>query len=155
MALMTCPECKHSVSDQAPACPACGYPIKPPPARDKKTGLWWGLGCLLAVPAVLMVVAVVGMLAAIAIPSFMKARSAAQTHVCINNLRQIDAAKKAIVLEKKYTDGTSIPDEEVSNSLKNGFGGLVCPRQGQYMTNPVGRDPECTVHGKLSDIDSR
>lgn len=155
MALITCPECKHSVSDQAPACPACGYPIKPPPARDKKTRLWWGLGCLLAVPAVLMVVAVVGMLAAIAIPSFMKARSTAQTHVCINNLRQIEAAKKAIVLEKKYTDGTIIPDEEVSNSLKNGFGGLVCPRQGQYMTNPVGRDPECTVHGRLSDLESR
>ena len=155
MALTNCPECKHSVSDQAPACPACGYPIKPLPARDKKTGLWWGLGCLLAVPAVMMVVAIVGLLAAIAIPSFMKARSTAQTHVCINNLKQIEAAKKAIVLEKKYTDGTLIPDEEVGKLLKNGFDGLACPRQGQYMANPAGRDPECTVHGKLSDLESR
>ena len=155
MALMTCPECKHSVSDQAPACPACGYPIKPPPARDKKTGLWWGLGCLLAIPAVLMVMAVVGMLAAIAIPSFMKARSTAQTHVCINNLRQIEAAKKTLVLEKKYTDGTSIPEEEVGKLLKNGIDGLFCPGRGQYKINPAGRDPECTVHGKLSDLESR
>lgn len=27
MALISCPECRHSVSDQAPACPHCGYPI--------------------------------------------------------------------------------------------------------------------------------
>ena len=31
MALITCPECKqHPVSDQAPACPRCGFPIKKP-----------------------------------------------------------------------------------------------------------------------------
>ena len=28
MALITCPDCKNSVSDQAPACPKCGRPIK-------------------------------------------------------------------------------------------------------------------------------
>ncbi|ONG55806.1 hypothetical protein BKE38_08450 [Pseudoroseomonas deserti] len=27
MALMTCPECSHRVSDKALACPSCGYPI--------------------------------------------------------------------------------------------------------------------------------
>lgn len=30
MALISCPECKQSVSDQAPTCPTCGYPIKKP-----------------------------------------------------------------------------------------------------------------------------
>lgn len=25
--LVSCPECKHSVSDQAPACPSCGHPL--------------------------------------------------------------------------------------------------------------------------------
>ncbi|WP_217471851.1 TM2 domain-containing protein [Burkholderia contaminans] len=29
MALINCPECKTSVSDQARACPSCGYPIAP------------------------------------------------------------------------------------------------------------------------------
>jgi hypothetical protein len=28
MALITCPECKNSVSDQARTCPNCGFPIK-------------------------------------------------------------------------------------------------------------------------------
>ena len=153
MALITCPECKHSVSDQAPACPSCGYPIKPVPARGKKTGLWWGLGCLLAVPAVLMIIAVVGMLAAIAIPSFVKARSNAQAHACSSNLKQIDAAKNVVVLEHNLREGVNVPEPDLSKFLKNGLDGLVCPGQGQYKINPVGQDPACTVHGKLSEID--
>ncbi len=28
MALMTCPECKREVSDQAVTCPGCGYPLQ-------------------------------------------------------------------------------------------------------------------------------
>jgi len=28
MAIVQCPECKESVSDQATSCPKCGYPIK-------------------------------------------------------------------------------------------------------------------------------
>jgi uncharacterized membrane protein YvbJ len=27
MALIPCPECAHQVSDKAPSCPSCGYPI--------------------------------------------------------------------------------------------------------------------------------
>lgn len=27
MALISCPECRREVSDKAPACPHCGYPI--------------------------------------------------------------------------------------------------------------------------------
>ncbi len=27
MALKSCPECEQSVSDMAPACPRCGYPV--------------------------------------------------------------------------------------------------------------------------------
>ncbi len=35
MALINCPECGNSpVSDQAPACPKCGYPIKKPEYRS-------------------------------------------------------------------------------------------------------------------------
>lgn len=28
MSLIQCPECSHDVSDQAPTCPSCGYPLK-------------------------------------------------------------------------------------------------------------------------------
>ena len=45
-------------------------------------------------------VAVVGALSAIAIPNFVKARATSQQNACINNLRQIDAAKQQWALEK-------------------------------------------------------
>ena len=76
MALMKCPECGREVSDQAPACPGCGYPIAAPlPARDrngdrvtdvtntvgKVAGIWLAT---LAVPWVArLIVGVVAMLA--------------------------------------------------------------------------------------------
>jgi prepilin-type N-terminal cleavage/methylation domain-containing protein len=43
---------------------------------------------------IMIVVAIIGLLAAIAIPSFMKSRLASRTSTCINNLRQLDGAKE-------------------------------------------------------------
>ena len=48
---------------------------------------------------IMIVVAIIGLLAAIAIPNFVRARQTAQTNACINNLRQIDAAKQQWALE--------------------------------------------------------
>ena len=41
---------------------------------------------------IMIVVAIIGLLAAIAIPNFVRARQTSQTNACINNLRQIDGA---------------------------------------------------------------
>ncbi len=48
---------------------------------------------------IMIVVAIIGLLAAIAIPSFMRARTTAQANACINNLRQVEAAKDQYALE--------------------------------------------------------
>ena len=45
----------------------------------------------------------IGVLAGIAIPNFVKARQTAQKNACINNLRQIDGAKKQWALDNKKT----------------------------------------------------
>src|SRR5579872_5775086 len=47
----------------------------------------------------MIVVAIIGLLAAIAIPNFVRARTSSQTNACINNLRQIDGAKQQWALE--------------------------------------------------------
>ena len=43
MSLIQCPECSHDVSDQAPTCPSCGYPLKKqasePEYRAYRTGV--------------------------------------------------------------------------------------------------------------------
>mgnify|MGYP001556883931 CR=1 FL=1 len=48
---------------------------------------------------IMIVVAIIGLLAAIGIPNFVRARETAQTNACINNLRVIDAAKQQWALE--------------------------------------------------------
>src|SRR5437879_5125796 len=50
---------------------------------------------------IMIVVAIIGLLAAIAIPNFVRARTSAQSNACINNLRQIDGAKQQYALENK------------------------------------------------------
>jgi len=146
MAMITCPECGKSISSEAANCPECGYPIKPAPAA-KKTGLWWGLGCLLAVPAIFTVIAIFGLLAAIAIPSFVKAKETSQQNVCINNMKIIELAKQEAVDKYNHKKGDTIPSIEISESLKNGLDSLKCPNGGTYTINPAGQEPECSIHG--------
>jgi len=48
---------------------------------------------------IMIVVAIIGLLAAIAIPNFIKARTTSQMNACINNLRQIDGGIQQWALE--------------------------------------------------------
>ena len=50
---------------------------------------------------IMIVVAIIGLLAAIAIPNFVRARTQSQKNACINNLRQIDGAIQQWALENK------------------------------------------------------
>ena len=56
---------------------------------------------------IMIVVAIIGLLAAIGIPNFVRARQTAQTNACINNLRVIDAAKQQWGLERGQAPDTT------------------------------------------------
>jgi len=68
---------------------------------------------------IMIVVAIIGLLAAIAIPNFVKARNTAQTNACINNLRQIDSAMQQWALETGAGDTTPVKDS-IWDYIKNG-----------------------------------
>jgi prepilin-type N-terminal cleavage/methylation domain-containing protein len=53
---------------------------------------------------IMIVVAIIGLLAAIAIPNFVKARQNSQTNACIANMKQLDGAKATWALENKKTN---------------------------------------------------
>jgi len=89
-------------------------------------------------------VAVPAMLAAIAIPNFVKARATSQENACINNLRQIDAAKQQWALEKSKT-ATDIPTKEDLLPYMRRW--PVCPAGGTYTIGPVGEKPTCSIPG--------
>jgi hypothetical protein len=96
----------------------------------------------------------VGLMAAIAIPSFIKARETAQQNACINNLRQLDSAKEQWALAENKMTGDQPVTNEVLQYVK-GAEMPTCPEGGEYTLHPIGRDPECSVHGTLGDQTGR
>ncbi len=95
---------------------------------------------------IMIVVAIIGLLAAIAIPNFVKARTKAQQNSCINNLRQIDGAKAQWALENKKVDTDTVTTSDVAPYLK---GSTIpsCPANGTYAVTTVSANPSCTVAG--------
>ena len=78
---------------------------------------------------IMIVVAIIGLLAAIAIPNFVRARQTSQTNACINNLRQIDAAKQQWALEQGQLP-TATPNQAALNPYIGRMGNgndLYCP----------------------------
>src|SRR5205809_6004270 len=92
---------------------------------------------------IMIVVAIIGLLAAIAIPNFVRARNTAQRNTCINNLRQIDGAKQQWALEFKKSDTDSPASTDVQNYIKNNLY-PTCPAGGTYTVGLVNTDPTCS-----------
>jgi competence protein ComGC len=103
------------------------------------------LGGLITGYVSIAMIPIIAMLAAIAIPNFVKARDTAQHNACINNLRQIDGAKQQWALEQKKNDGDPVTMTDISGFLR--AGPLQCPKGGVYQINPVGAAPTCSIPG--------
>ena len=81
---------------------------------------------------IMIVVAIIGLLAAIAIPNFVKARETAQQNACINNLRQISAAKQQWALENNATAAWALENLD--------GGGKQFARRKQLYSRVIGAD---------------
>ena len=102
---------------------------------------------------IMIVVAIIGLLAAIAIPNFVHARQTSQTNACINNLRQIDAAKQIWTMETGQNATASATSSDLKPYLGRGQAGSIsnifCPINttktpfGGYTINNVGTAPVC------------
>jgi prepilin-type N-terminal cleavage/methylation domain-containing protein len=97
---------------------------------------------------IMIVVAIIGLLAAIAIPNFVKARTTSQANACINNLRQYDGAVQQYALENKLASTGTYALTDLKPYIKlDSTGNLpTCPANGTYsagasVTNP----PLCTL----------
>ena len=93
---------------------------------------------------IMIVVAIIGLLAAIAVPNFVKSRTQSQTNACINNLRQTDSGKEQAALEFKLSQGVTISADSVNAYIKGGTT-PTCPASGAYVYNALGTNPTCNV----------
>ena len=81
---------------------------------------------------IMIVVAIIGLLAAIAIPNFVRARTQSQKNACINNLRQIDGAVQQYALEQKLGASATVTYANISGYLKSS---VLCPSGGTTFGN--------------------
>ena len=98
---------------------------------------------------IMIVVALVGLLATIATPTWVHARTQSQMNTCINNLRQIDAAKQQWGLEYKQAMTATPNFSDISAYMKNT---VVCPAGGAtasfastYSINELSTKPTCQM----------
>jgi prepilin-type N-terminal cleavage/methylation domain-containing protein len=101
---------------------------------------------------IMIVVAIIGLLAAIAIPNFIRARTTSQKNACINNLRQIDGAVQQYALENKKAASDTVQETDVTPYLKNS---LACPAGGtafvdSYKVTDCQTQPTCIAPGGTS-----
>jgi hypothetical protein len=73
-----------------------------------------------------------------------KARATSQQNACINNLRQLDAAKNEWALEKGKKEGDIPTQEDLLPYLRKW---PVCPAGGTYTINAIGEQPTCSIPG--------
>ena len=161
----SCTSCGKLIEYEAPsagldvACPHCGKVTKlaaysvPPPipqavhtqSRAKRNSTL--VVVLLIGGGVFVAVALFGLLAALAIPNFLKAKHKSQRAACLVNLKMIADAKTSWALENKKLE-TDVPGDA------DLFGRYIadkpaCPAGGIYSLNPVREKPTCTMtrHG--------
>ncbi len=93
---------------------------------------------------IMIVVAIIGLLAAIAIPNFVKARTASQKNACIANMKQIDGAKATWALENKKTAADTPVVADLYGADKYIRDEPKCPAGGAYTIGSVDTKPVCS-----------
>lgn len=96
---------------------------------------------------IMIVVAIIGLLLAIAVPNFVKSRQLAQSRACMNNLRQIQASKQVWGVEKNKS-ATDVPtDDDLIGPTLYLKVKPVCPAGGTYSYNALSQPVTCSVEG--------
>lgn len=93
---------------------------------------------------IMIVVLIIGILLAIAIPNFVRARESSRQKACISNLKQIQSAKEQWAMDNRQP-GTATPTAgdlwgTATDYIKDE---PKCPASGTYTINDVSTDPDC------------
>ena len=111
---------------------------------------------------IMIAVTIIGLLAGISVPNFLKARSVAQANTCISHLRDIDTATQEWAMEAKRNDKSPVEYPDIRPYLKSQ---VVCPAGGNSFTDSynltiVSEKPTCRKvtdgpHPHILPADSR
>src|SRR5258707_1277734 len=97
---------------------------------------------------IMIVVLIIGILMAIAVPNFIQARNNSRKNSCIANLKQIDSAKEQYAMDQKLSTGGAVTmanlTDPTTGYIKGAATGPAEPMGGTYTVNVVGTPPACS-----------
>lgn len=94
---------------------------------------------------IMIVVAIIGVLAAVAIPNLIKARKSSARQACIGNLKAMEGAKAVWALENKKGDADVPSDGDIFGPDKAISRKPDCPGGGTYDLKAISEKPTCTI----------
>ena len=103
--------------------------------RNKKKGF--------TLVEIMIVVLIIGILMAIAVPNFIQARNSSRKNSCIANLKQIDSGKEQYAMEAKLDTGATVTQANLSPTYIKSW--PTCPGGGAYTIDVVGTPPSCSL----------
>ena len=96
----------------------------------------------------MIVVLIIGILMAIAIPNFIQARDTSRRNSCVANLKQIDSAKEQWAMANHAASGATVLMSDIAGVyMKGPATGPECTGGGTYTVNVIGTDPTCSLAG--------
>ena len=102
---------------------------------------------------IMIVVAIIGIIIAIAVPAFLRARENSRGQACQENLSKIDGAKEQYALEFKLANAGTVTFDNLITppgaTAGDGEGYLkstpTCPSSGTYAISVIGTAPTCSI----------
>ena len=94
---------------------------------------------------IMIVVLIIGILLAIAVPNFMKARDNSRTKTCVSNLRQISNGIAQAALDLKLNSSDAVTQAQLVPDYVKAW--PSCPAGGTYSLTTVDAPPTCSIGG--------
>ena len=93
---------------------------------------------------IMIVVLIIGILLAIAVPNFIKARESSRAKSCISNLKSIEGAKEQWAMDNKKVAGDTAGFSDLVGTDKYIKATPECPSAGTYDIKGLGTAPTCS-----------
>ena len=92
---------------------------------------------------IMIVVLIIGILLAIAVPNFIKARETSRAKSCVANLKQVESAKEQWAMDTKAAPTATPVDADLYGATKYLKTTPSCPGGGTYTIGDMGTRPSC------------
>ena len=94
----------------------------------------------------MIVILIIRVLLAIAVPQFLRAKQQSLAKVCISNLRELEYGKELYAADQKLQNGAPCTLTDLWPAYLKGIAFPDCPAGGTYTTGAIGDTPTCSLN---------